>query len=183
MSTTSPTIEEEKWYLYLQHRLSIGNNEIRSTWEHVKYRLKNGIERWGTFISKNKILFSDSPYVILENIGEVDSYICNKNDTEGHLYGKSLYDIAFWDYYPDGTPRSNRRPLSSYKLNNISKYFKISSDKIEMSKYIQKDQKEQTEHIQQDQMKQTKISLNQYKRKINRKDRNFKMNHQQRTSY
>jgi len=52
-----------------------------------------------------------------------------------------------------------------------------------MSKYIQKDQKEQTEHIQQEQMKQTKLSPNQYKRKINRKDRNFKMNHQQRTSY
>ena len=107
MSTTSPTVKKnEKCYLYLHHNL-----QLRSTWEHVKYRLKNGIERWGTFISTEKKHVSDSPYVILENIGEVDSYICNKNDTEGHLY------------------RSNGRPFYSFKLDGISEYFKISSDK------------------------------------------------------
>ena len=180
MSTTSPTMKNKKWYLYLQHNL-----QIRSTWECVKYRLKNGIERWGTFISTEKQHVSDSPYVILENIGEVDSYICNTNDTEGHLrYGNSLFDIAFWNNYRYETPCSNGRPISSYKLDDISKYFKRQSDKIEMSKHIQHDKKkEQTKHIQQEQIKQTRLSPNQYKRKINRKERNFKMNHQQRKSY
>ena len=107
--TNSPTIEEEKWYLYL-HR----EQKINDTWRYVRYRLKNGSERWGTFISKNKILLSDSPDVILENIGEVDIYICNKNDIQGHLYGKSLC-VPMWGYYPDGTPISNGRPFSSYK--------------------------------------------------------------------
>ena len=71
-------------YLFRKHYISPNPSNYNQFYvdncNKVKYRLKNGREAYGCLISSEQPK-SDSPYIIFENLGEIDYWMPNEKPT------------------------------------------------------------------------------------------------------